>query len=224
MKEVKLNKKATIRLSNFSEAEMELYVKRFKNAVSIEDKLNCLEMILKDDRILECLLVSSEATYNSLISLRKKEASNKSIQQLFSTVNNYIKRSYVRPTPFGLFSSVNDINISQDNNEKIIIKETVPYIKLSSEVIMSIYENVVDNIEKFKDSVLGINPNIEFLKYATKFYVIGENPVYKDSSVVFYEDKGIIEFISKELPNTISNLLEKFTYEKEPEKQRKFQV
>lgn len=206
MNKGRIANKAIIRISNYSYERVSHIIENFINAQTTSDLINAIKVTCRDERVMQDLYIASPNLSKKMITVDHNN-NEKTIKSLSISILNYLKRAYIRPTPFGLFSSVSTINLSKEtqNNKEIVLYQT-PNIEVSPHILFEIYNYCVDNIEKADSFQLYINPNLIENKSFYTLNVVGENPNYNDSTLIYYHKNNIIDIIASLTKPRIRNV------------------
>ncbi|MGO8077400.1 lantibiotic dehydratase, partial [Rhizobium leguminosarum] len=116
---------------------------------------------------------------------------NNKVESLFITVYQYLLRMMSRATPFGTFASLSDAILETTSDQNNIGEKSLEnykeYVRCATEYLFCIYDDVIFNLERFKEIKIHINPNIRKVENGIVFYIIGENPNYVEGKYVYYE-------------------------------------
>ena len=184
-----IDKKVVTRISNYGYNEILTYIQLMRKADNIQSKKSILEDLLKDVKILSSLAIASIDTYEALNNINI--LGNNKVESLFITVYQYLLRMMSRATPFGTFASLSDAILETTSDQNNIGEKSLEnykeYVRCATEYLFCIYDDVIFNLERFKEIKIHINPNIRKVENGIVFYIIGENPNYVEGKYVYYE-------------------------------------
>ena len=191
MNRYEISSNAIIRASNFSITEFEEFLNNVKSGKNLEIHIN---LILNNEKFMKALYIASENLYNSLINF--SQLNEKSRESTIKSLIKYIYRACFRSTPFGLFSGAGEVNLIDSNENElnyINVLENNLSFEVSTEYIFEVYNDVCNNIEKFKNSKLMINPNISIENDYITLYIIGEHYKKNDNKKIYLKNNYIIQ-------------------------------
>lgn len=211
MNQYNINPQVTIRVAQNSFKKIISLLNKFQSAKNETDMKSVLYQIEQNEDFYNSLSVASNDLISSLNSI--DTLSNKQLKSTFKAIYKYLLRSFSRATPYGLFASVQNINIYDNDNDKninlnkkIVIKDRKQHIEVSSEFLFSIYDRIIDNLECFENMTVFLNGNIIEEKEMLKMFIIGENPNQKDGDFLFYKKDGVMFLIYRFLSNSKSDV------------------
>ncbi|MGT2784958.1 lantibiotic dehydratase [Streptococcus merionis] len=136
------------------------------------------EELINDKVFMEQLLVASPSLYNSVINIDK--CNEKKKQNVKVSLKSYAKRAAFRTTPFGIFTAINVVDLTNENNSNV---QKISFAKKAAPDYLWVYSLVksyeIKNIEK-----------LDF-KINTAAFIQGDRYVLPFTVNEFEEDRNI---------------------------------
>ncbi|PMR63762.1 lantibiotic dehydratase [Streptococcus intermedius] len=144
-----------------------------KNDQTFTEYSQIVDSVCKNSIFLEQLLLANPKLYDTLQKYKDGTLKKKRIKKLFESIYKYYKRSYLRSTPFGLFSETSIGKISEES-QLTLSKDTSKCITLDSQwLVRLVHQMEIEFANKL--SFIENNANYKFGDRVFQLYTINNS-------------------------------------------------